>query len=116
MSTFKIRIFYVLFLSALTSHFGCAHIRSETEQKKVVELKEILDNQTKIFVAWDLAHQKNLVCSDQKDLIPSYRLRRDAVLQTSLTIKTSADLSAHTKSLSLLVDEESSKEKPCRQK
>ena len=116
MSTFKTRIFYVLFLSALTSHFGCAHIRSETEQKKVVELKEILDNQTKIFVAWDLAHQKNLVCSDQKDLIPSYRLRRDAVLQTSLTIKTSADVSAHTKSLSLLVDEESSKEKPCRQK
>lgn len=116
MSTFKTRIFYVLFLSALTSHFGCAHIRSETEQKKVVELKEILDNQTKIFVAWDLAHQKNLVCSDQKDLIPSYRLRRDAVLQTSLTIKTSSDLSAHTKALSLLVEEESSKEKPCQQK
>lgn len=106
----------MLFLFAFTSHFGCAHIRSETEQKKVIEWKEILDNQTKIFVAWDLAHQKNLVCSDQKDLIPSYRLRRDAVLQTSLTIKTSADLSAHTKSLSLLVDEESSKEKPCRQK
>lgn len=106
----------MLFLFAFTSHFGCAHIRSETEQKKVIEWKEILDNQTKIFVAWDLAHQKNLVCSDQKDLIPIYRLRRDAVLQTSLTIKTSTDLSVHTKSLSLLVDEESLKEKPCLQK
>lgn len=116
MSTLKTRIFYVLFLVTLTSHFGCAHIRSEKEQKKISQWKEILENQTKIFVAWDLSHQKNLVCSDQKDLIPSYRLRRDAVLQTSLTIKTSGELSAHTKSLSLLVEEESLKEKPCLQK
>lgn len=116
MSTLKTRIFYVLFLVTLTSHFGCAHIRSEKEQKKVVEWKEILENQTKIFVAWDLSHQKNLVCSDQRDLIPSYRLRRDAVLKVSLNVKTSADLSAHTKSLSLLVEEEILKEKPCQQK
>lgn len=116
MSTLKTRIFYVLFFVTLISHSGCAHIRSEKEQKKISEWKEILENQTKIFVAWDLSHQKNLVCSNQKDLIPSYRLRRDAVLQTSLTIKTSTDLSVHTKSLSLLVDEESLKEKPCQQK
>lgn len=116
MSTLKTRIFYVLFLVTLTSHFGCAHIRSEKEQKKISEWKEILDNQTKIFFAWDLAHQKNLVCSNQQDTIPNYRSRRDIVLQSLSTTKTSSDLSAHTKALSLLVEEESSKEKPCQQK
>lgn len=99
----------------LTSQLSCASVWLKKEQSKISEYKLIYENQSVVFVSWDLAHQKNLVCSRQENLLKDYRSSRDIILVQGSNIKSSADLFLQSKQIADFVKSESLKERPCQQ-
>lgn len=103
----------IAFVVLLTTQFGCASVALQQEHKKIDQLRNIQDNQSIVFAKWDLAHQKNLVCSEQISGIDEYRRLRDSILSVGNKITNSEDLLVYTKKIADFVSQESAKEKPC---